>query len=103
MNNPANNPKYMKNKSCTEQMVWDAIFNQTPFLPVKIDLNNSSSREEIENNPQIKAMVDYVFYEGSDDPRYNDIKRRRCADLIMIASAIMDAVMGDPLNSNPWE
>jgi hypothetical protein len=39
----------------------------------------------------------------SDHPDYNDIKRRRAADLVMIASVIVNAVMGDPFKSNPWE
>jgi hypothetical protein len=59
---PSIPPKNEKKQSCTEQMVWDAIFNQTPFIPFKISLNNLTDREEIENSPHIKAMVEYVFY-----------------------------------------
>jgi hypothetical protein len=76
-----------------EQDVWDEIAESTPFLPYKIDLENPVDLAELENHPHMKAMMRFVFYEG-DSPCYKKQQRRRAADLVMIAAAIMNAVTG---------
>jgi len=87
-------------------MVLNYLVEKTHFLPYQFDLTKAEDREDLgSQGPEIKAMLSYVFYDGSDSPEFNDIKRQRAADLVQIASVILDAVMGDPFNfpKNPWK